>query len=1220
MSAAMRARRVVQASMRASQHVALSEALWSSQRLVADLAAVASASLLTDAGGPAVCDGRRATIVGTSGNDLIIGTAGRDVIAGLGGDDEIRAHAQKDIICGGAGDDVVFAGPGDDRSFGAEGHDLIDAGPGNDTSDGGAGDHDGATFWDANGPIAASLATGTATGAGWDTFVNMEELHGGPFDDTLTGDVGSNVMFGLDGIDVLTGGDGSDSLNGGEGDDLIAGGAGFDAVGFYAATGPITASLLTGTSTGQGDDSFTGVEGLFGDAYPDTLIGDDADNWLFGGGGDDRIYGNGGNDFLDPGAGDDAIDGGAGAFDAAAFFDATGPLIANLSTGTATGQGSDTFVGVERLHGGEFADTFTGDDGDNGLFGNGGDDTLSGGAGNDNFNGGQGEDVIRGGTGQFDSVGFWAATGPITASLAAGTSSGEGNDTLDGVEALFGSDYGDTLVGDAGDNALIGNAGSDEIDGAGGNDYLDAGAGDDTMDGGAGFDSASFFSAPGPVTASLATGTATGDGTDTFSDVEQVQGGSFADTLYGGPGDGWLFGNAGDDTIVGGSGNEFLFGNGGNDVINGGDGDDFLAPGAGNDTLNGGAGFDKAAYWDAGGPITVSLVTNTSTGDGTDSLADLEGAHGGNYDDTLTGRSASDELFGNGGADAVYAGAGGDVLNGGDGDDRLYGEAGDDYLDGADGLDYLDGGPDWDFCVNGETTTACEAPAPPPSEAAMAVVGLDQEPPCLNVLLARCRLASTVATAGVALPGAFRVTPSLSYEPVLVDQVDMSRDPFTLTYHIKPEAVWSDGTPVSAHDFVFTLRKTLDSAVQSRTGYDLVTDAVEVDAKTPRFVFARPYAAWKTLFPNVLPAHVLEGRDFNTVWDSELADPATHAPIGSGPFLLTGWDHGNALTLSRNPRWWGAHQPALDTILFRLILDTNSRFQALQAGDLDLIASTPALQIADLLRMPSIIVESGPGTLMEHIELNTDPAGMPLLREPWFRRAIAYALDRSALVPLLYGALGVSYGEQDSLIYPSPHADYEPHFARYAYDVAAVRQIMEAHGCSTGIDGIWACGGVRASVKLATTTGNSLRALAQEAMQQQAQAAGIEVVADNSSAGDLFGVRLPARDYELIMFAWARNTADPGGWLNVYGCGGVQNYTTYCSQTVTDLLGAADSELDPTVRSSLLNDADQLLADDVPALPLFMTPAFLAYRTGLHGPANNPIAGPTWNVEDWWTE
>ena len=96
---------------------------------------------------------------------------------------------------------------------------------------------------------------------------------------------------------------------------------------------------------------------------------------------------------------------------------------------------------------------------------------------------------------------------------------------------------------------------------------------------------------------------------------------------------------------------------------------------------------------------------------------------------------------------------------------------------------------------------------------------------------------------------------------------------------------------------------------------------------------------------------------------------------------------------------------------------------------------------------------------------------------------------------------------------------------------------MQSHGCVLGGDSIWTCGGVRASVKLATTTGNALRSLAQQRLQTRAAAAGIELVPDNSSTGILFGTRLPAGQYEMAYFSWVQD-GQGIGLANLYGCGG----------------------------------------------------------------------------------
>jgi Ca2+-binding RTX toxin-like protein len=480
-------------------------------------------------------------------------------------------------------------------------------------------------------------------------------------------------------------------------------------------------ATIVGTN---GNDTLTGTLGrdvivalggddiVYGGGQNDVICAGDGNDTVWGGAGADKIFGEGGSDLLDGGAGNDTMDGGGQQFDAAAFFDETGPVTASLVTGTATGDGSDSFTRVRQLHGGNFADTFTGDANDNGLFGNGGNDTLDGGAGNDNLSGSSGDDTIDGGSGTFDSISFWDASGGVTASLTDGTSNGggEGTDTFKGVEALYGGPGDDTLSGDASDNWLQGQGGDDTLSGGPGNDVLGPGAGTDTLDGGPGdADQAAYWDAGGPITANLASG-ASGDGNDSYSNIEQLQGSQFDDTLTAGPTDGWVFGNDGSDTITGGSGNDFLFGNAGNDTINGAGGNDFLAPGSGTDALDGGDGFDKAAYWDAAGAISADLALGTASGDGADSYTNLEGIHGGNLGDTLTGDAGNNELFGNDGNDVLDGAAGDDSLNGGNGDDSLHGGPGNDYLDGSDGSDSLDGGSDFDTCVSGETYAGCEWP------------------------------------------------------------------------------------------------------------------------------------------------------------------------------------------------------------------------------------------------------------------------------------------------------------------------------------------------------------------------------------------------------------------------------------------------------------------------------------------------------------------------------
>ena len=182
----------------------------------------------------------------------------------------------------------------------------------------------------------------------------------------------------------------------------------------------------------------------------------------------------------------------------------------------------------------------------------------------------------------------------MTASLATGSSAGggEGSDGFSNVEVLDGGPYDDTLTGDAGDNSLWGRR-NDTLSAGDGNDFLVPGSGNDVLDGGAGHDAVAYWDAGGPITADLGAGTATGDGPDSFSNVEQIHGSEFGDTLNAGTYvDAWLVGNDGNDSVDGGPGNDFVFGDAGNDTVLGGGGNDGLNGWTGDDRLYGEAGND----------------------------------------------------------------------------------------------------------------------------------------------------------------------------------------------------------------------------------------------------------------------------------------------------------------------------------------------------------------------------------------------------------------------------------------------------------------------------------------------------------------------------------------------------------------------------------------------------------------------------------------------------
>jgi Ca2+-binding RTX toxin-like protein len=490
--------------------------------------------------------------------------------------------------------------------------------------------------------------------------------------DTLNGDDGHDYLVGGDGSDTLNGGTGDDYLRGGEGDDVIDGGAGLDRAAFTVAVNDSTigeTGVQTGVTvdlniqgvaqdTGHGMDTLIGIESVSGTTYDDTLIGDNGDNWIWGEGGNDNLQGGGGNDLIETDAGNSVMDGGSGV-DTAGFRGsdtfASGVAVSlefQGSAQTVTPGSSITLSNFENLTGTIHDDSLTGDSGDNVLAGDQGNDILAGGAGNDRL---YGDGQIAADT---HGTGY---SGPIT--------------TVTDVSAA--------------DASL-----------SPGNDFLVGGLGDDYIDGGGGIDTASYATASGSVFVNLTSGTSSGaDGKDMLVNIENVDGSAYNDTLFGSNGnnvidgaDGsdTILGRGGNDQILGGDGDDLLRGEDGNDSVYGGDGNDYVGGGAGNDLLDGGSGWNRASF-SVGATSGVTVDLNVSgpqdTGQGIDTLINIQHVTGTNFSDTLIGNAGDNWLWG--GYDVDTGEGGNDTISGGGGNDLVEVGRGNHVLSGGTGVDTL---------------------------------------------------------------------------------------------------------------------------------------------------------------------------------------------------------------------------------------------------------------------------------------------------------------------------------------------------------------------------------------------------------------------------------------------------------------------------------------------------------------------------------------------------
>src|SRR6266568_3674171 len=492
---------------------------------------------------------------------------------------------------------------------------------------------------------------------------------------------------------------------------------------------------------------------------------------------------------------------------------------------------------------------------------------------------------------------------------------------------------------------------------------------------------------------------------------------------------------------------------------------------------------------------------------------------------------------------------------------------------------------------------------------------------CLNLILdVDCNAFWNVMFQTPVIRGAFLFTPKFTYQNDLISRFTFQKNPQRVTYYIRKNARWSDGVQVTGKDWKFTWQTTLNPKYKDHIdplGWQDIRSVVG-NGKVVKVTYKRNFAGWKNLFGYILPRHALQGTDMLTVWNDCICNPKkATAPIADGPFLLTPFDRGSGITLSKNTRGWYGKPAKLNSIVFRFITNTNAEIQAIRSGEVDAIYPQPQLALADLQNQSGLKVITHLGLQWEHIEIQEGAKGNPLAKQVWLREALITSLNRAAAAKALYGTLNPNTSVLNSLVRLTNEPGYKAHFKKWDYNPTKVGNLMKAHNCTKGGDGIYTCNGTKVSFLFESTSGNALRTLAFTIFQDQAAKAGIDLRNGFVPAGTLFGSHLPDHNFDLAMFTYVV-VVDPHYNVSIFSCGLPGNYTEYCNRKVTKLLQQSDRELNDAKRTVLVNQADTIMANDVPMIPLFQRATYLVYKTSVHGLVDNASSqGPSFNAEAW---
>jgi peptide/nickel transport system substrate-binding protein len=412
--------------------------------------------------------------------------------------------------------------------------------------------------------------------------------------------------------------------------------------------------------------------------------------------------------------------------------------------------------------------------------------------------------------------------------------------------------------------------------------------------------------------------------------------------------------------------------------------------------------------------------------------------------------------------------------------------------------------------------------------------------------------------------------------------------------------------------------------VISRTGWEDIASTTRGNSKTVTVVFKKTYADWESLVSSgPYAAHVIKGKNMNDMF-------LTSVPVSSGPWLFQSLQKGVQITVRKNPRFTAGPAMKLDRLVFRYILDTNSRFQALKAGEGQVMEPQPQLQIADFMKDSKFKVDTKVGYTYEHIDIQFGPKGHPALDQPYVRQALIQGMNRPQVASALYGEISKGLPALQSLFFKPFETPYQKNFQSWRFNQAKVIATLKGKGCtggpdrpSAGNDKIFSCPNVgKLSFRFFTTTGNQLRALTFEIIQRQLKSVGIELVPRFQTAGVMFGTTLPSRDWDLMLFAWVGSPSSSITSKDILGCGGDQNDGAYCNRALTTVLNKVSTTLDAAERAKLINAAEaKYVVRDVPSIPMFARPLYTINSTKVKGVGVNPTQeGSPWNISQWTTQ
>jgi len=483
-------------------------------------------------------------------------------------------------------------------------------------------------------------------------------------------------------------------------------------------------------------------------------------------------------------------------------------------------------------------------------------------------------------------------------------------------------------------------------------------------------------------------------------------------------------------------------------------------------------------------------------------------------------------------------------------------------------------------------------------------------------------------------------------EPWLAEMWESSADGLTHTLHLRPGVTWSDGTPFTSADVLFTIQVMYDKKAESVIASSVMPggktiQATAPDASTVVLTFAQASGTGISLLDMVpiLPKHKLEAAlkagTFQQAWNT--ATPPAEI-VGTGPFVLREFKPGERLVFDRNPMYWrtgpdGQKLPYLDRLVLQFIPEQNAELLALQAGTTDLTQSE--LRPDDYVTVRRAeeegkltLIEGGVGPDADALWFCMKPEAkkgdrrLSFVQKREFRQALSHAIDREEFAQTVFlGEAVPVWGP----ITPGNKPWFSPNVPRYPHDVNRARELLKSIGLedrnNNGV--VETADGVEARFTVITQRGRSDYERGVTMIRDQASKVGIAFDAALLEYPTMIE-RLLACDYDAIYMRPFFSHLDPAGNLDFWLSSGSTHFWNIGQKTpatewetrIDTVMREQEATLDLERRRELFNDAQRIFAENVPALYFVAPRLYFAHSKRTMGVVPSVMRPPIlWNAD-----